>query len=70
MTSPVSVLNFPKTAVTNSPLNLASTNSLFTKKTTFSSGIYNLDNALNVDDAFAIYIPALTPFPDTSAKEK
>ena len=23
-----------------------------------------------MDDAFAIYIPALTPFPDTSAKVK
>ena len=38
LVSPVSMLNFPKTAVTNIPLNLASTSSLFTPKTTFSRG--------------------------------
>ena len=28
------------------------------------------ERVLNVEDALAIYIPALTPFPDTSAKVK
>ena len=70
LTSPVSKLNFPNTAVTNIPLNLASTSSLFTPNTTFSSGYDKLDRVLNVDEALAIYIPAFIPFPDTSANVK
>ena len=52
------------------PLNLASTSSLFTPNTTFSNGNFKFVNVLNIEDALAIYIPALTPFPDTSAKVK
>ena len=70
VTSAVSVLNLPNTAVTNIPLNFASTNSLLTPKTTFSRGYDKFESVLNIEDALAIYIPALIPFPDTSAKVK
>ena len=64
------MFNFPNTAVTNIPLNFASTNSLFTPNTTFSRGNFKFVNVLKIEDAFAIYIPAFTPLPDTSAKVK
>ena len=68
--SPVLIFSFPKTAVTNIPLNLASTSSLFTPNTTFSIGNFKLVSVLKIEDAFAIYIPALIPFPETSANVK
>ena len=64
------MLILPNTAVTNIPLNFASTISLFARYTTFSNGNDKLERVLNVEEALAIYIPALTPFPDTSAKVK
>ena len=70
VTSLVSILNLPNTAVTNIPLNFASTSSLFTPKTIFSSGYDKFESVLNIEDALAIYIPALMPFPDTSANVK
>ena len=68
--SPVSILNFPNTAVINIPLNFASTSSLFTVKTTFSNGYDKLEIVLNIEAALAMYIPAVIPFPDTSANMK
>ena len=68
--SPVLIFNLPKTAVTNIPLNFYSTNSLLTPNTTFSKGNFKLVSVLKIEDAFAIYIPAFTPLPETSAKVK
>ena len=68
--SPVFGLNFPNTAVTNIPLNFASIISLLTPNTTLSSGNFRFESVLKIEEAFAMYIPALTPFPDTSANVK